>query len=112
MQASPHYGYKPEALVARAAADRRRAEHYVREHPGEYAWTFFAGLADYRERRSSGPGGVRRDYETHPGRYVQASLPALPFADDAFDLVLSSHLLFAVAYQFQRGEPAMLVCRR
>ena len=167
----PLYGWEPERLVARAAADRRRAERYVREHPGEYAWTFFAGLSDYRARRGTALAAFARDYETHRDRYVPASLPELPFADDAFDLALSSHLLFAFAdrldldfhvaaiseltrvasqgarifpvfamgsgprldlsplrakleghgidtqlagvdYQFQRGEPAMLVCRR
>jgi hypothetical protein len=166
----PLYELAPEALVARAEADRRRAERYVREHPGEYEWTFFSGLADYRERRGAALAAFARDYRAHRGRYVPASLPVLPFADDAFELVLSSHLLFAFAdrldldfhlasitemtrvasrgvriypvfamgaaprldlgplraelaargittdlvgvdYRFQRGEPAMLVCR-
>lgn len=167
----PLYGSEPERLVARAAADRRRAERYVREHPDEYAWTFFAGIPDYRAQRGAALAVFARDYETHRDRYVQASLPVLPFGDDAFDLVLSSHLLFAFAdrldldfhlaaitemtrvasrgarifpvfamgsgprldlsplraeldrrgigtqlvavdYEFQRGEPAMLVCHR
>ncbi len=166
----PLYGLESEPLVARAQADRRRAERYVREHPDEYAWSFFAGLPDYRAQRGAALAAFARDYETHRDRYVQASLPVLPFGDDAFDLVLSSHLLFAFAdrldrdfhlaaitemtrvasrevrifpvfamgarprldleplrtelaargiatelveveYQFQRGEPAMLVCR-
>ncbi|MCW2675523.1 MAG: hypothetical protein JWR70_563, partial [Modestobacter sp.] len=32
-----------------------------------------------------------------PARYVSATLPRLPFPDGAFDLVLSSHLLFTYA---------------
>jgi hypothetical protein len=35
------------------------------------------------------------DREAHPGDYVAASLPDLPFADQSFDLVLSSSLLFS-----------------
>ena len=36
------------------------------------------------------------------GRYIDASLPSLPFADGAFDLALSSHFLFL--YTTQLGE--------
>ena len=35
------------------------------------------------------------DRAVHPGEYVAASLPKLPFADQSFDLVLSSSLLFS-----------------
>jgi len=34
------------------------------------------------------------DYETHHQSYIYAKLPNLPFPDQAFDLVLSSHFLF------------------
>ena len=37
------------------------------------------------------------DLLARPDRYVAAALPRLPFPDDAFDLVLSSHLLFTYA---------------
>src|SRR4030095_9977570 len=36
------------------------------------------------------------------GRYVEAELPALPFADSSFDLAVCSHLLFL--YSSQLGE--------
>jgi hypothetical protein len=36
------------------------------------------------------------------GRYVEAELPMLPFADSVFDLALCSHLLFL--YSMQLGE--------
>jgi hypothetical protein len=37
------------------------------------------------------------DRETHPERYVAASLPVLPFATNSFDLVLCGHLLISYA---------------
>lgn len=37
------------------------------------------------------------DRRAHPDRYVAASLPELPFADQSFDLVLCGHLLFSYA---------------
>ena len=45
-----------------------------------------------------------RDYPAGKteGRYVDASVPSLPFADGAFDLALSSHFLFL--YTTQLGE--------
>ena len=36
-------------------------------------------------------------------RYIDAELPSLPFADNAFDLALCSHFLFL--YTTQLGEP-------
>lgn len=44
-------------------------------------------LADY-------PGGLAE------GRYIEASLPRLPFEDGRFDLALCSHLLFLYSEQF------------
>jgi hypothetical protein len=35
------------------------------------------------------------DRQAHPERYLEASLPQLPFASGSFDLVLSGHLLFS-----------------
>lgn len=37
------------------------------------------------------------DYPAHPERYLEGELPHLPFAEDAFDLAVSSHLLFTWA---------------
>jgi ubiquinone/menaquinone biosynthesis C-methylase UbiE len=36
------------------------------------------------------------DLTAHPDRYVAALLPPLPFPDNSFDLVLTSHLLFTL----------------
>ena len=41
-----------------------------------------------------------RDLGKTEGRYMEASLPDLPFDDDAFDLALSSHCLFLYSEQF------------
>ena len=55
----------------------------------------------------------RRSRPTSPGpttRYVPARLPELPFADGAFDLVLSGHLLFT--YPDHMDEAAHLAALR
>lgn len=167
----PVYGGDSDGIASRTEADLRRAEDYVRLHPDEYEWTFFRDTVDRRKQRASSAARFTEDYRTHRDRYIAASLPVLPFATGAFDLVLCSHFLFAYAdrfdlafhaasivemvrvstgtvriyplfpmgsgppldlvplqamlaaagvtasrvgvdYQFQRGEPAMLMCSR
>ncbi|MBX9689959.1 MAG: class I SAM-dependent methyltransferase [Candidatus Obscuribacterales bacterium] len=46
-----------------------------------------------------------RDYSTgkEQGRYINGSLPHLPFPDNRFDLVLSAHLLFVYATKDNGG---------
>jgi hypothetical protein len=59
-----------------------------------YVWEFYDDvpeLVSYRERAAS---HFLYDYAHHGERYVPATLPELPFADDSFDLVLSAHFLF------------------
>ncbi|MEB3185045.1 MAG: methyltransferase domain-containing protein [Cyanobacteriota bacterium] len=51
-----------------------------------------------------------RDRHAHPDRYVAASLPELPFADQSFDLVVCGHLLFSYAPRSAGGlmpEPGL-----
>jgi len=51
-----------------------------------------------------------RDRHAHPDRYVAASLPQLPFADQSFDLVVCGHLLFCYAPRSAGGlmnEPGL-----
>jgi len=48
------------------------------------------------------------------GRYVAGALPALPFADTAFDLALCSHLLFLYSEQLDAAfhrEAVLELCR-
>lgn len=66
-----------------------------------FVWTFTGSpeeVADLRIR------AMRRFLDDLPaglalGRYVPSALPTLPFADDSFDLALSSHFLFLYSDQ-------------
>lgn len=69
-----------------------------------YVWDFYddrSKLQAYRERAAS---RFLHDYAHNGERYVYADLPATPFADRAFDLVLSAHFLFLyddrLSYEF------------
>lgn len=92
--ADPVYARDHTELVAHAHAETRRGSAYVRDHLDRYVWTYFADPAAHLAERSAAIDRFAADRDAHPERYVAAELPQLPFADDAFGLALSSHLLF------------------
>ncbi|MBH0123194.1 methyltransferase domain-containing protein [Rhodococcus sp. CX] len=90
-----YFGNGAEELAAVAAAETDRGDRYVRAHADEYDWTFFADPDEHRRVRQHAVRKFAADMSRHPQHYVAGRLPSLPFADDSFDLVLSSHLLFS-----------------
>ena len=87
-------------LVARARRDTAFGNQYVADTPDTYVWGFFRDLDDHLSRRMAAVDAFDRDRMANPDRYVMGALPHLPFSDDAFDLVLSSHLLFVYPDHF------------
>ena len=92
----------PLYAVSASGIERRIGETFdevmdqVRRHPEEFVWTDMRSVAELGRRRMA---AMRRFLVDYPkgkaeGRYLEASLPDLPFDDGAFDLALSSHLLF------------------
>lgn len=64
--------------------------------PANWVWNFHRDPQDLKQHRREAMERFVADFELEQDseRYRNASLPELPFADDAFDLVLCSHLLF------------------
>ena len=62
----------------------------------KFVWTKFSSVDELAEVRMQAMDEFCRDFESgkQQGRYIDASLPNLPFPDGHFDLVLSAHLLF------------------
>ncbi|MFI2609132.1 methyltransferase domain-containing protein [Kitasatospora sp. NPDC018619] len=106
------------------AVDRQYAEHreelgllveqetlfkreLLRKETEGYVWSWYTDADDLIRRWTAAARAFRADIAARPERYVAASLPELPFADDSFDLVLSSHLLFSygnrLGEEFQRA---------
>jgi hypothetical protein len=96
----PVYAEPHADLVERARRDTVFGNEYVRDHPDTYVWGFFRDLDDHRARRLGAVDSFDADRRAHPDRYVAGGLPGLPFDDDAFALVLSSHLLFVYPDHF------------
>ncbi|SDD90096.1 class I SAM-dependent methyltransferase [Natrinema hispanicum] len=88
------YGRSPATLSEICAADIETAMTALDRVEDLYVWEFYddiSELADYREQAAL---RFLYDYAHNGERYVYADLPALPFADQEFDLVLSAHFLF------------------
>lgn len=100
MACDPIYREPVESIIGLSLADMRRAQAYQRAHPDEYVWTFFTDPEHYLESRTRAAHLFARHRAASPDHYREAALPTLPFADQSFDLALSSHLLFAYADRF------------
>ncbi|MEH3078797.1 MAG: methyltransferase domain-containing protein [Quadrisphaera sp.] len=90
-------GRELRALGEHAAAEAERGSAWARERAADFAWTFFPTPEDHLAERLRAAGAFAAHACSEPDHYVQASLPRLPFADGAVDLVLCSHLLFTYA---------------
>lgn len=96
----PEYAIAPDDLLRRARRDTEYGNRYVRDNPATYSWRFFGDEVDHLARRMAALDAFASDRRAHPERYVTGALPRLPFDDDAFRLVVSSHLLFAYPDHF------------
>jgi SAM-dependent methyltransferase len=88
----------PAAWLAQHAVDEAfRGNRHTASSVDSFVWTFFTDIADHLHRRMAAARLFGHDLAVNPSAYVAGSLPQLPFQDESFDLVLSSHLLFMYA---------------
>ena len=66
-----------------------------------FVWTNVPSIEELGRRRMRAMQRFLRDYPAgvKDGRYINASLPKLPFTNGSFDLALSSHFLFLYSEQ-------------
>ncbi|MCP2293243.1 class I SAM-dependent methyltransferase [Nocardia amikacinitolerans] len=93
----PIYAKPATELRELARTETERGSAYAGAHHDRYRWDFYGDPDRLQAVRLSAAGRFGADLAAHPDRYVAAQLPALPFADNSFDLTLSSHLLFTYA---------------
>lgn len=89
----------PAELAPRCRSDVADVESELREKRELFAWDFYDDVDDRMNYLRRATEAFLADYPEgrRQGRYVHAELPDLPFADDAFSLVLSGHFLFLYA---------------
>lgn len=92
----PIYRYSEAELRQRIQETSENVIAQARQNQDKFVWTKFSSVDELAEVRMQAMDAFCRDFERgkQQGRYIDASLPNLPFPDGHFDLVLSAHLLF------------------
>jgi hypothetical protein len=100
----PIYRWESVQIRERIAATYDEIMAQTRQNADEFVWNAIRSVEELGEVRMAAMSDFLADYPTgkSQGRYLDAELPTLPFADGEFDLVLSSHFLFL--YTTQLGE--------
>lgn len=100
----PIYHWEAEHIRERIAATYDQVIDQTRRNIDEFVWSSIRSVDELGQVRMAAMETFLSDYGRGRavGRYIEAQLPNLPFADRSFDLALCSHLLFL--YSAQLGE--------
>jgi hypothetical protein len=100
----PIYAFDSAQIRQRIGETAENILEQTRRNHTEFIWTEIASVEDLRRVRLQAMEQFLDDYDAgrSEGRYIEASLPALPLDDQSFDLAVCSHLLFL--YSDQLGE--------
>lgn len=97
----PIYAFNAEQIRQRVQETRQQIVEKVKLTPDDYLWNEFPNPDGLGRHRLAVMENFLADYEIGKtqGRYQRQSLPTLSFADNTFDLALSSHFLFLYTEQ-------------
>jgi hypothetical protein len=100
----PMYRWEAARIRERIADTYPLILEQTRRNAGEFVWESIGSPEELGQVRMAAMEVFLNDYGQGKadGRYVDAGLPTLPFADSSFDLAVCSHLLFL--YSRQLGE--------
>jgi hypothetical protein len=84
------------ALAEKGRQDIEEVYQKMDDAPGLFVWKYYKNRNHACKLRHDALNNFLQDFPEgiREGRYVHAELPRLPFADQTFSLVLSSHFLF------------------
>jgi SAM-dependent methyltransferase len=99
----PAYADGADASVRAARDGASGGQTIIADHSDRFTWHWYGSPERRAEMRTAAQRAFSADVAARPGGYVAGSLPALPFADRAFDLALCSHLLFTWSDVLDRG---------
>ena len=94
--ADPIYALSAAQIEQRIDETWQEILEQMRPNMDSFVWTHFNSLEDVRDARLSAMRQFLADLECgkSEGRYIDASLPELPFEDSSFDLALCANFLF------------------
>lgn len=95
----PLYGFEPSQISQRIAETREQILEQTRQNTDGFVWSYFVSIDELARARDTAMRRFLEDFETGAGRYVDASLPELPFSNGAFSLAVCSHFLFLYSQQ-------------
>jgi hypothetical protein len=101
LSVDPIYAFSAGEIEKRVRETYEVIINGVRDNPDDFVWNDIASPEALGELRLSAMRRFLEDFETgkQQGRYIEESLPHLPFAGKQFDIALVSHLLFLYSEQ-------------
>jgi len=98
----PVYQFSKEEIHQRILETEKTVLKQVEQNKDNFVWKNISSIKDLEITRMSAMRKFLEDYERgkKEQRYLEASLPSLPFEDKSFDLVLCSHFLFLYSEHF------------
>lgn len=97
----PLYAYTATEIAQRIDEVFNTVITQTRQHQDQFVWQHIPTIEALGELRRAAMTQFLADYDVGKGngRYQNASLPMLPFADQTFELALCSHFLFLYSDQ-------------
>ena len=97
----PLFGLSAVAIKQRLQDTFPQVMAEMRLHARDFVWEHIESIPELGRIRMNAMRQFLSDYPRGKvqGRYVEGSLPDLPFADNSFGLALSSHFLFLYSQQ-------------
>ncbi len=101
----PLYRFDVGAIRRRISETRDQIVEQARQNMDEFVWDEVGSLEQLAKIRHAAMQTFLDDFNAgrSQGRYLDASLPSLPFADRSFDIALCSHLLFLYSEQLDES---------
>ncbi len=108
----PIYGLAPKDIKQRFDQVLPNILKQVDATPKDWVWDYHSSPAQLRERRIEVTNRFIKDFTKAKGssRYVEGTLPNLPFPDHSFEIALCSHFLFLYADRFPLEFHVRSIC--
>jgi SAM-dependent methyltransferase len=105
ISADPIYHFSEEEIRNRIDETFEEVIEQTRNNMNEFIWKHISSVEELGRVRMAAMNDFLSDYAIglRDGRYVEASLPVLPFDDGQFDIALCSHFLFLYSEHYSEN---------